>query len=236
MKFALIGTVIKDTIFTDREFSFSPLFTNPKGITFKNGTIYYITYEDNNREIFSVFGKKDSFQVYLMTTDGSIKYLKGKIQNRTPSSFKFVKKEQSLQNEYGVAFGDIDNDNDDDIYIISTAERNRVKLYGGNSKIKSRYPHNFVDAADRLNLLATTRAEDASFVYDMGVTLADMDNDGDLDLFLVNRGRNLFFKNTGNKKFVRTNEMFQINREEHSTGIACGDPDNDGDIDWLCGK
>ena len=230
-----LPSVVKDTIFTDQQFSFNQLLSNPNGITIKNGTIHYVAYEDNNREIFSVFGEKDSFQVYLMTSDGSINYLKGRTQNLTNSSFKFVKGEQDFQNEYGVAFGDIDNDNDDDIYVINTSEGNRLKLYGGNSRIKSPYHYQFIDAAYRLNLLATIRAEDANFVYDMGVTLVDMDNDGDRDVYITSLyDKNMLYEQ---KRFLKFREIAKkagvdAGQSRSNVGIW-GDVDNDGDVDLF---
>jgi len=109
---------------------------------------------------------------------------------------------------------DIDNDGDLDLYITNLIATNRLYRNDGSG--------HFQDITVSAGLLDSSLTNSACFF--------DADNDGDLDLLLANRGRNLFFQNLGDGKFVRDRKAFNY-QIEYSTGIACGDPDNDGDFD-----
>ena len=61
----------------------------------------------------------------------------------------------------------------------------------------------------------------------------DMDNDGDLDVFITNgfcNGviKNFYYRNEGNGNFVRDTTTFPDLTTPASYGVACGDLNNDG--------
>jgi hypothetical protein len=114
----------------------------------------------------------------------------------------------------GVAWGDYDNDGDLDLYL-SNGSSTANKLFrndGGGS---------FTDVtAPPLNDAGTG----------MGVAWGDYDNDGDLDLYLVNfNGTNRLFRNNGGS-FTDV-AVSPLNDAGYGYGCAWGDYDNDGDLD-----
>ncbi len=73
----------------------------------------------------------------------------------------------------------------------------------------------------------------------MGMTCADYDNDGDLDVFVGNDVMaNFLFQNNGTGKFTEVGELagfaYDIGGIPHgSMGVECGDYDNDGRLDFC---
>lgn len=65
----------------------------------------------------------------------------------------------------------------------------------------------------------------------VGITLGDMDNDGDLDVFIVNYNNqpNQVLLNDGSGNFVEASN--QPSGSGNSNDVALGDVDNDGDLD-----
>jgi hypothetical protein len=74
-----------------------------------------------------------------------------------------------------------------------------------------------------------------------GAALFDMDNDGDLDAYLVqcgglmtspgNRPGNQLFRNNGDGTFADVTAASGTDDRGYGMGVACGDYDNDGDVD-----
>lgn len=65
-----------------------------------------------------------------------------------------------------------------------------------------------------------------------GVGVDDLDGDADLDIYLVNKGGNRFFRNDGNGTFSDiTDEVGVGEGPGGGHGVAIGDYDNDGDRD-----
>ena len=83
-----------------------------------------------------------------------------------------------------------------------------------------------------------TRIFDGEIVNDGGTSLgcswADIDNDGDLDLFVTNGGDNNFlYRNHGGGNFERIWDGEIVNDGGNSRGCSWGDYDNDGDLDLF---
>ncbi len=116
----------------------------------------------------------------------------------------------------GLAWVDYDSDGDLDLYVTNrTTTENR--LYRNDSLTAA----GFVEAAPPI-------LADPS--NSRGCPWGDYDNDGDLDLYISNKGGNKLLRNDGNGSFV---DVTTPPLDDGSTGqtAAWADYDNDGDLD-----
>lgn len=114
---------------------------------------------------------------------------------------------------------DIDNDGDPDLFVTNE-NRQPENLYRNDRK--GRF----------------TKLTEGPLLNDGGNTTsaswADMDNDGDLDVFLTNDGGfNALFKNDGNFHFTKVTMDTVVQTPAHSFSSAWSDVDNDGDEDLF---
>ena len=124
---------------------------------------------------------------------------------------------------------DFDNDGDLDLYV---GNESRVEFEDGAGDFPSQLFRNdgkgsFVDIAS----LAGVRNDR----YCKGVTAGDYDNDGDIDLYVSNRGRNRLYRNNADGTFTDVAEQAGVTAP-HQQSFACWffDYDNDGWQDPIC--
>ncbi|MBM3215973.1 CRTAC1 family protein [Candidatus Poribacteria bacterium] len=148
------------------------------------------------------------------------------------------------------AFGDIDNDGDLDLYVVfyckwdlsrnTTCEEQGVPIYCG--------PEAYEGDADRLfrnngDGTFTDITREAG-VYQpggkgLGVRFTDVDDDGDVDIYVANDGTpNFLFINDGSAHFEEMAWMAGVDADENgnpqgSMGVAVGDYDRDGRLDIV---
>ena len=67
----------------------------------------------------------------------------------------------------------------------------------------------------------------------MGIAIADVDRDGDLDFLLANTGRNLLYQNLGGRAFAESGLAAGLSGEETTWGVALQDIDLDGWVDLF---
>jgi hypothetical protein len=121
----------------------------------------------------------------------------------------------------GVSAVDIDNDGDIDLAEAKWDPPSTIYLNDGFG--------NFRDAGEEWGLPQT------SFIEDNGMTFADVDNDGDLDLAVVGSQKVVLYKNQ-NKSFSRY-QTVNSSRTHSGFHAAFGDFDHDGDLDmYLSGE
>ena len=124
----------------------------------------------------------------------------------------------------GSAFFDYDQDGDLDLYILNGS---KVVGFPNQEHPRNTFYRNehgkFVDATDEANL------GDAG--WGMGCAVGDYDNDGDLDIYITNYGRNVLYANQGDGTFVDVTEYAQVGDERFGTGCAFLDYDGDGYLD-----
>lgn len=124
--------------------------------------------------------------------------------------------------------GDIDNDGDFDLYVVNNGARNRLFINNGDGT--------FSDQAAQLGVDFLDAGRGAAF--------ADIDNDGYLDLYVVNgveaglNGQNIFARNTlgdGQLGFQRqTRRAGQMVADAgDGIGVAAADIDGDGFTDLV---
>lgn len=118
----------------------------------------------------------------------------------------------------GASWADYDNDGFPDLFIPNH-EGGKNTLYHnlGNGKFEKK----------------TNLAPALEGGFAVGSCWGDVDNDGDLDLFVANASNqnNQFFKNLGNGSFQKINSGALVNDKGHSHGCSFADWDKDGDLD-----
>jgi hypothetical protein len=130
---------------------------------------------------------------------------------------------RNFYNGGGVAIGDINNDSLPDLYFTSNMSGNKLYLNKGNLQ--------FEDITEQAGV-AGTRA------WSTGVTMADVNGDGWLDIYVSNSGdiagdnkENELFINRGNLTFSEEAKKYGLNNQGYSTQAAFFDYDLDGDLD-----
>ncbi|MBV6654503.1 MAG: VCBS repeat-containing protein [Mameliella sp.] len=117
---------------------------------------------------------------------------------------------------FGIAFGDYNGDLADDIYVSRHNAPNLLYKAIGNGKFEE------VASEAGVGHVGTTTVS----------TWGDMDNDGDLDLYLGNRDElNVLYRNNGDGTFENISESAGVNAGHRTRAVLWGDVDQDGYID-----
>ncbi|MBD0825437.1 VCBS repeat-containing protein [Aestuariibaculum marinum] len=122
----------------------------------------------------------------------------------------------------GVATGDINNDGLPDLYFTGNMVKNALYLNQGSLQ--------FEDISESSGTIGTKGK------WANGVTMADVNNDGLLDIYVCYSGpgqsrENELFINKGNNTFRESAKNYNIADNGHSVQAAFFDYDNDGDLD-----
>jgi len=124
----------------------------------------------------------------------------------------------------GVALADFDGDGDLDIYVTNGA--NAPNSLFSNQLVETGHL-SFVDVAPAAGVTAS--AQDSS-----GVCAGDIDNDGDVDLYVLGRREpNLLFENLGSSFQDITGTSGAGGGIRNSTSCSFGDVDGDGLLDLV---
>ena len=120
----------------------------------------------------------------------------------------------------GAVWFDMDVDGDLDVFVANqNGDLNGLFRNDGAR---------FVDVAKDLGVDAAGRASTSG---SNGPSVADFDNDGDLDLFVASYGPNLLYRNDGPGKFTEIAAEVGLAGGALATPSRWGDFDNDGRID-----
>ncbi len=131
----------------------------------------------------------------------------------------------------GAAFFDYDGDGHLDIYFLSgcwlrDVNDNRGRHLRGklsNQLYRNNGNGTFTDV--------TKKAGVGDQSFSLGCSSADFDNDGDLDLYVLNYGRNVFYRNNGNGTFTDISRVSGLDDPRWSLSAPWFDFDGDGDLD-----
>jgi enediyne biosynthesis protein E4 len=82
----------------------------------------------------------------------------------------------------------------------------------------------------------TEEAGVAGSGYGMGMTAGDVDNDGDLDLYVTSFGGNVFYRNRGDGTFEERTREAGLETDGWSTSAAFADYDQDGYLDLYVAR
>lgn len=122
-----------------------------------------------------------------------------------------------LSNTMSSSWGDYDNDGDLDVFLANDGSMNALYRNEGN--------FSFTKMAS--DTISKTMGNSFSSAW------SDIDNDGDLDLYVTNSfgsslHKNFMYLNNGNGTFSRMSAGDQVNDLDWSYGCAFGDFNNDG--------
>jgi hypothetical protein len=131
----------------------------------------------------------------------------------------------------GGGFLDYDSDSDLDVYLVNgaplpgsvvPAEAPRNALYRNDGK------GGFEDVTERAGV--------GGRGFAMGMTAGDVDNDGDLDLYVTRFGPNVFYRNRGDGTFEDATAEAGLEAGGWSSSAAFADYDADGNLDLYVAR
>ena len=119
----------------------------------------------------------------------------------------------------GMAVADVDGNGLYDIYFVNQVGGNELWKNVGSGKFENVTEQAGVRVPERISVAAS---------------FADIDNDGDQDLFVTTvRGGNVLFENDGKGRFLDISKLAGVDLVAHSSGSVFFDYDNDGLVDLL---
>ena len=164
-------------------------------------------------------------------------------RNTGDGAFEELSDVAGLHNQLGglnLLGADYDNDGDVDLLVLrgawmGSAGRIRNSLLRNDGQSDSGARITFTDVTHEAGLAAPAYPTQAA-------VWADLDNDGDLDLFVGNENDgsrdptvgvypSQLFRNNGNGTFTETAGSAGVRNDRMAKGVTIGDYDNDGDLD-----
>ena len=130
---------------------------------------------------------------------------------------------RNFYNGGGVAIGDINNDDLPDLFFTANMGKNRLYLNRGDWQFED---------------ISTSAGIEGTKAWSTGVTMADVNADGWLDIYVSNSGdvagdnkENELYINNQNLTFSEVAAVYGLNNQGFSTQAAFFDYDLDGDLD-----
>lgn len=202
---------------------FNEFFVNNGDGTFSKGTTFAITdTKVNSRSVNWIDFDNDNDLDLFVSNEGTANefYINngGSFTRQNDSDLV-----SSVLNSTGSSWADYDNDGDLDLYVANFNQANELyKNLGGG---------------DFSKLTVGSIVSDVD--YSFGTAWGDIDNDGDLDLYVANgfktdsRLFNRLYINNGDGTFTSDMEHTIVSEAGWSFGAAFGDYDNDGFLDLM---
>jgi len=131
----------------------------------------------------------------------------------------------------GAMFFDYDGDGRLDLYFVNGCWLKEVNDNRGRrlrGKLSNSLYHNNGDGTFT-DVTQQAGVGDKSFGF--GCSAADFDNDGDLDLYVLNYGPNVLYRNNGDGTFTDVSKQSGVANPHWALSAPWFDYDNDGDLD-----
>jgi hypothetical protein len=171
--------------------------------------------------IFSCSKTSDQAFSLLQSEDSGITFQNTLVDTKDQNILDYL----YYYNGGGVAIGDINNDGLPDIYFTSNQNKNALYLNKGNLQFE--------------DITATAKVAGKSD-WNTGVAMADVNNDGLLDIYVcavvgINGfdGYNELFINNGDNTFSESAGKYGLDFDNYSSSAAFFDYDLDGDLDLF---
>ncbi len=166
-------------------------------------------------------GKDDPATLFELMEHTGIDFTNTVIDQEYDNSFLF----RNFYNGGGVAIGDINNDQLPDVLLTSNMEENKLYLNKGNWK--------FEDITARSGMQQDS-------MWSTGVVMADINNDGWLDIYICNSGhmksghrKNKLYINNHDLTFTEAADQYGLGISAYTTQVSFFDYDLDGDLDCF---
>ena len=131
----------------------------------------------------------------------------------------------------GAMFFDYDADGWLDIFVPSPCWLKEVSDNRSRSLMGKLTDRLYRNNGDGTFADVTEKAGVADNNYGTGCSAADFDNDGDLDLYVLNYGPNIFYRNNGDGTFTDISAAAGLDNPRWSLSAPWFDYDGDGDLD-----
>jgi hypothetical protein len=134
-------------------------------------------------------------------------------------------------NGCGGALFDFDNDGDLDLFFVNSARSPAARgefpagTRLGNRLYRQEADGTFADVTDGSGLEGGG--------YGVGCAVGDVDNDGDLDVYVTHFGCDRLYQNNGNGTFTDVTQTAGIDEQDYGTAAAFFDYDRDGRLDLI---
>src|SRR5688572_19119057 len=165
--------------------------------------------------------EKSAAPLFSLADRSGINFKNTVVDSRLENSFYF----RNFYNGGGVAIGDINNDGLCDVLLTSNMEENRLYLNKGDFRFEDITIHSGMK-------------QDS--MWSTGVTMADLNNDGWLDIYICNSGRindgnrrNKLYINNKDLSFSESAAAYGLDHSGYCTQASFFDYDQDGDLDCL---
>jgi enediyne biosynthesis protein E4 len=125
----------------------------------------------------------------------------------------------------GIALFDYDGDGDLDIYQVCHCEPGSFTKPAPNRLFQQQADGTFKEVPGAAGL------DDPGFGH--GVAVGDIDNDGDLDVYVTNYGSDAFYRNNGDGTFTNATKAAGFGSDTWSSSLGFLDYDRDGFLDLF---